>query len=63
MSNDDDEYIPRARLKKRYNKSEQTIWRWERQKGLSFPAAIVINGRKYYRRAELENWERCRAAS
>ncbi|WP_210161013.1 helix-turn-helix transcriptional regulator [Microvirga lotononidis] len=58
------QYIVRRNLRARFgNISEMTLWRWERDKKLSFPRAIAINGRKYYDLAEIEEWERTRAAA
>jgi len=58
------QYIIRKNLRARYgNISEMTLWRWEHDEKLGFPRAIDINGRKYYDLAEIEAWERKRAAA
>ena len=57
------QFIIRKNLRTRYgNISEMTLWRWERNEKLGFPRAVDINGRKYYDLAEIEAWERKRAA-
>jgi hypothetical protein len=57
------QYITRKNLRRRYdNISEMTLWRWEHDAKLAFPQAVYINGRKYYDLAEIEGWERKRAA-
>lgn len=54
--------LPRHKLPERYDKTPMTIYRWERDPALGFPAPIVINGRKYYDLAELAAWEEARRA-
>ncbi|GLS46265.1 DNA-binding protein [Methylobacterium brachythecii] len=43
--------------------SQMTLWRWEREATLPFPAPLIINRRKYYDLAKIEDWERARASS
>ena len=58
------QFIIRKNLRTRYgNISEMTLWRWERNEKLGFPRAVDICGRKYYDLAEIEAWERKRAAA
>lgn len=58
------QYIVRRKLRSRFGDiSEMTLWRWEHDKRLAFPRAVTINGRKYYDLAEIEAWERSRAAA
>ena len=60
----DRKFIIRRKLRARFGDiSEMTLWRWEHDKKLAFPKAIAINGRKYYDLAEVEEWERTRAAA
>jgi predicted DNA-binding transcriptional regulator AlpA len=40
-----------------------TIWRWERDPKLAFPAATVIHGRKYWSRDDIDAWMRRMATS
>jgi hypothetical protein len=58
------QYVLRKVLRARFgNISEMTLWRWERDPRLAFPQALIINGRRYYDLAEIEEWERAQAAS
>ena len=60
----DRKFIIRRKLRARFGDiSEMTLWGWEHDKKLAFPKAIAINGRKYYDLAEVEEWERSRAAA
>jgi predicted DNA-binding transcriptional regulator AlpA len=43
--------------------SQMSIWRWRNNPAMHFPEPIKINGRKLYKRAEIEAWmERQRSA-
>jgi predicted DNA-binding transcriptional regulator AlpA len=56
-------FIPDPEVRKRYGGiSEMTLWRWERDPKLRFPAAIRIHNRKYRDESQLIEWERSRAA-
>jgi predicted DNA-binding transcriptional regulator AlpA len=58
------QYIIRRKLRARFGDiSEMTLWRWEHDQKLNFPAPLRINGRKYYDLREIEDWERRRADS
>lgn len=48
---------PSARVRQRYNISDMTLWRWERDPKLAFPQPLRINGRRYWRRADIEAFE------
>jgi predicted DNA-binding transcriptional regulator AlpA len=64
MSTDaDDPLVPDPEVRKRYSRSEMTIWRWDQTPTLGFPKPIRINGRKYRRLSELREWERKQAAA
>jgi predicted DNA-binding transcriptional regulator AlpA len=54
--------LPDAKVRDRYGVSGMTIWRWDRDPDLGFPAPIRINGRKYRDEAELIAWERSQAS-
>ena len=43
--------------------SDMTLWRWLQNDELAFPKPLVINRRRYWRLADIEAWERTRAAS
>jgi hypothetical protein len=59
---EDGELIPDARVAQRYGVHSITVGRWDANHELGFPAPVIINRRKYRRRAELEAWERSRVA-
>jgi predicted DNA-binding transcriptional regulator AlpA len=40
-----------------------TVWRWLRDPYLGFPQPIYLGKRRYWRLADLEAWERSRAAA
>ncbi|MCP8939400.1 helix-turn-helix domain-containing protein [Alsobacter sp. SYSU M60028] len=46
----------------RYGITDRTLARWLRDNRLNFPPARVVNTRRYFDLAELEAWERSRAA-
>lgn len=61
--NSNKQYITRRKVRARFGGiSDMTLWRWDKDEKLAFPKAISINGRKYYDLAEIEEWERVRAA-
>lgn len=41
--------------------SAMTEWRWSHDPEMDFPRPIVINRRKYFRRADLLSWLETRA--
>ena len=55
--------LPDPLVAERYKVTPRTLHRWDRQSDLGFPQPLLINGRKYRRLAQLESWERERAAS
>ena len=50
--------LPDPLVAERYKVTPRTIYRWDQQSDLDFPRPIFINGRKYRRVNQLENWER-----
>jgi hypothetical protein len=58
-----DDLIPDPLVAKRYHVHLSTIWRWDKDPTLKFPAAIEINRRKYRRRRELQSFERARVVA
>jgi hypothetical protein len=59
---DDDNLLPDSKVRRRYGVCSRTLARWDQNPSLGFPAPTVINNRKYRRLAELQAWERVRAA-
>jgi predicted DNA-binding transcriptional regulator AlpA len=55
-------YLPDPLVCKRYGVSAMTLWRWDHDPHINFPKPIRINRRKYRDEADLEAWERWRAA-
>jgi hypothetical protein len=53
--------LPRRKTSERYGVSVRTIERWELDPDLNFPAATVINGRKYDDEEKLIDWDRANA--
>ena len=45
-------------LSSRFGKSPRTIDRWQAQPDLKFPAAVIINRRRYWYDDEISEWER-----
>jgi hypothetical protein len=59
----DPEYIGSRQVKRRYGDvSDMALWRWLHNPKVNFPKPTIINRRRYWRVAELEAWERRRAA-
>ena len=57
-------FLPTKNVLRRYDGiSAMTLWRWERDPVLPFPAPLVINRRKFYELHKIEAWERARAAA
>lgn len=58
-----DIYLTSKQVRARYGDvSDMSLWRWSRDQSLGFPEAIYVNKRRFWRLAELEAWERTRAA-
>jgi predicted DNA-binding transcriptional regulator AlpA len=54
--------LPTRAVCRRYGVSDRTVMRWERDTELNFPAPLKINDRKYWREADLTNFDRARVA-
>ncbi|WP_210245946.1 DNA-binding protein [Methylobacterium sp. WL19] len=52
-----DELLPATPTRMRYGVSDMTLWRWENDPALGFPKPIRINGRRYWRIADLQAFE------
>jgi predicted DNA-binding transcriptional regulator AlpA len=55
-----DGFLSGPKVDARYGISPMTRWRWQRSLTLNFPKPIDINGRKFWKVAKLEAWERSR---
>jgi hypothetical protein len=58
---DDTHIVPSRTVLNRYNIVDRTLRRWEENPALGFPRHISINGRRYWRVADLRAWELARA--
>ena len=58
-----DDRLPAAAVLRRYQIVDRTLKRWLDNPSLDFPRPLVVNGRRYFRLTDLEQWERSRAAS
>ena len=50
-------------LMERYAISDRTVDRWLMDSKLDFPKPLRINGRRYWRLAEIVDWERARKSA
>jgi predicted DNA-binding transcriptional regulator AlpA len=58
--NDQKTYLPAVAVRTRYGVSDMSIFRWLRKEELQFPQPIRINGRRFWKLTELEEWEATR---
>jgi hypothetical protein len=49
--------LPDRKVAERYGVNCRTLFRWDRNPSLGFPAPVTINGRKYRREDELESFD------
>lgn len=63
MTTHDDErsLVPTREVVRRYGVTDRTLAAWTARRETEFPLPVVVNGRKFWRRAELEAWERTRS--
>lgn len=54
-------YLTSIQVQDRYQISEITLHRWQKDARLSFPKPMVVNRRKFFRVDDLTAWERERA--
>ncbi len=57
-----EDMLPAAQVLARYQVSDMTLFRWLKDARLSFPQPIRINGRRYWRLADLQAFEVRQAA-
>jgi len=53
---EDDAVDPDAKVAKQLGIHIKSLIRWDRRPGLNFPKPLVINGRKYRRRREIQEF-------
>jgi hypothetical protein len=54
--------VPDSEVRDRYRRTGETLRAWEQDPRLNFPKPVWINGRKYRSEAELDAFDRARAA-
>lgn len=54
-------YLPGPKVAARYDVTDMSIYRWERDPRLNFPTPIRIGRRKFWDEDDLIAWERDRA--
>jgi predicted Rdx family selenoprotein len=54
-----DSFVTSAQVRARYSVSDMWIWRRQRD-GSGFPAPMIVNKRKFWRVADLVDWERAK---
>ena len=59
----DHRLLPTRQVCGRYGVADRTIDRWLSRRSLGFPKPIVVNRRRYWRQAELDEWERSRVSA
>ncbi|WP_267424887.1 DNA-binding protein [Methylobacterium sp. GC_Met_2] len=57
-----EDMLPAAQVLARYQVSDMTIFRWLKDSCLGFPQPIRINGRRYWRLADLQAFENRQAS-
>jgi hypothetical protein len=58
MLDTNDEYLTGPEVDRRYNRSPQTRQRWMKDPKLGFPKPLKFRNKLYYRKSELEAFER-----
>jgi predicted DNA-binding transcriptional regulator AlpA len=55
-----DKFLPASAVWKRYGISSMSLWRWVGDENLNFPPPIYIGRFRYWKLAELVEWESSR---
>jgi predicted DNA-binding transcriptional regulator AlpA len=58
MQDQQEKYLTGPQVLARYQISEMTLHRWQNDERLMFPKPMVVRRRKFYKHAELIEWER-----
>jgi predicted DNA-binding transcriptional regulator AlpA len=59
MNPQEDRLLPARKVEARYSVSDMTLWRWLRS-DMGFPKPYYIGRYRYWREAELLDWENAR---
>lgn len=57
------EYLTGPQVLSRYQISEMTLHRWQKDEKLHFPKPMIVRRRKFFKEAELSAWERSRVSA
>lgn len=49
--------LPAKQVQERFGVCAMTLWRWEHDESLTFPAPVRIRSRKYWREEDLHAFE------
>jgi len=64
MASDPTHLLTAKQVRARFgNISDMTLWRWLADESLGFPRPVVIQKRRYFRVAEIEEFETRQAAA
>jgi hypothetical protein len=63
FTDDNDDLLPDPQVAKRYGVTSRTLYRWDEDPNLGFPAAVRIKKRKYRSLRKLREFEIKRAAA
>lgn len=55
-----DKYLTGPQVLARYQISEMTLYRWQKDEKLGFPEPMKVRRRKFFNEVELVEWERSR---
>ncbi|WFS23934.1 helix-turn-helix domain-containing protein [Rhizobium rhododendri] len=53
-------FLTGPQVQRRYQITEMTLWRWQRDKRLNFPMPMRVNRRRLYLEQDLVAWELAR---
>jgi predicted DNA-binding transcriptional regulator AlpA len=62
MNPTSDNFLPASQVWQRYGKTDRTLDRWLKDPAVAFPRPVVIRNRRYFREAEIIEWERSQAS-
>ena len=54
-------YLQARDVRQRYGVSDMTLWRWAHDDRMGFPKPLRINGRRFWKATELDDWEAAQA--
>ena len=57
MATTPDTLLPGPAVQERFGVTSMSIYRWRKNPNLGFPAPLSINGRNYWRAADLAAWQ------